>query len=229
MFSFTVNHQTPSLYPKILHAYQATGAKDGIEDFARHQADAQENSRMVNRLVMGGQRRRRSSTGRSSAEAPVGGSGGGVAGVADGGGTGAGRKQPHQDTERVSWRDVHVGDVLEIRNRENIPADLVMLSCSNPNGTCFVMTSNLDGETNLKPRMISPDLRAVVAAADDAAAAVGAGRGGGEGVLQLAAKGAFVECDLPNQKLEHFDGALVVSGSMMTLERGELCREQNRD
>ncbi|CAN0579409.1 unnamed protein product, partial [Ectocarpus sp. 12 AP-2014] len=94
--------------------------------------------------------------------------------------------------------NVQVGDVLEIRNRENIPADLVMLSCSDPKGTCFVMTSNLDGETNLKPRVVSPDLRAAIAAADGAAA------------------GALVECDLPNQKLEHFDGALVVRGLATT-------------
>lgn len=78
------------------------------------------------------------------------------------------------------------------------------------------MTSNLDGETNLKPRVISPDLRAATAAPGEQ----GQGQAlGGEadkagertrGVLALAASGAFVECDLPNQKLEHFDGALVV-------------------
>lgn len=119
----------------------------------------------------------------------------------------------------MSWMDVRVGDVLEIHNRENIPADLVMLSCSDPKGTCFVMTSNLDGETNLKPRMVSPDIREAVEAADDAAAAAAASAGGGgggegasQGVLSLAAKGAFVECDLPNQKLEHFDGTLAVRG-----------------
>lgn len=73
------------------------------------------------------------------------------------------------------------------------------------------MTSNLDGETNLKPRVVSPDLRAATAAA---AAASGGGDGdlaGAGGVLALAAHKAVVECDLPNQKLEHFDGAVAVS------------------
>lgn len=193
---------------------QATGAKDGFEDFARHQADAQENSRMVTRLVMSGQGRLRSSKGNISTERPAcGGGGGGAAGE-------GGRKRPREDTERVSWMGVRVGDVLEIHNRENIPADLVMLSCSDPKGTCFVMTSNLDGETNLKPRVVSPDVREAVAAAEDAAAAPaaaagGGGGGGSQGLLSLAAKGAFVECDLPNQKLEHFDGALAVRGGMV--------------
>lgn len=191
---------------------QVTAAKDGFEDVSRHQADAQENSRLVTRLVVPGQQRRRPSAGNSS-------TGGGGAGAASerkksAGSltTGGGRKRPPAATEMVSWMDVRVGDVLEIRNRENVPADLVMLSCSDPKGTCFVMTSNLDGETNLKPRAVSPDLRAAVEAADDAAgaAADAGGEGGRQGVLALAARGAFVECDLPNQKLEHFDGTLAV-------------------
>lgn len=164
---------------------------------------------------MAGQRSRRSSTGNSPARRSAGGAGAGAADPAaveakrkrSGGSltTGGGAKRPPGVTEQVSWMDVQVGDVLEIRNRENIPADLVMLSCSDPKGTCFVMTSNLDGETNLKPRVVSPDLRAAVVAASDAAEGAGGGQGG---VLALAAKGAFVECDLPNQKLEHFDGTL---------------------
>lgn len=169
---------------------------------------------MVTRLVVPGQQRRRSSTGTSG----QGGDAGTEANKTRNSLTiGGGRKRPPGVTEKVSWMDVRVGDVLEIRNRENIPADLVMLSCSDPKGTCFVMTSNLDGETNLKPRMVSPDLRAAVEASDDASAAAAGLRGGaggvdgGEGgVLALAAKGAFVECDLPNQKLEHFDGTLAV-------------------
>lgn len=168
---------------------------------------------------MAGQRSRRSSTGGSSAKRPAGGASEAAARAppadpakrkrsGDSLTRERGAKRPPGVTEQVSWMDVQVGDVLEIRNRENIPADLVMLSCSDPKGTCFVMTSNLDGETNLKPRVVSPDLRAAVAAAGDAP---DGGAGGGEGgVLALAAKGAFVECDLPNQKLEHFDGTLAV-------------------
>ncbi len=206
---------------------QVTAAKDGLEDVSRHRADAQENSRLVTRLVVPGQQRRRSSVGASSK------GGGGSAGAAaerkksSGSLTiGGGRKRPPGETEMVSWMDVRVGDVLEICNRENVPADVVMLSCSDPNGTCFVMTSNLDGETNLKPRVVSPDLRAAVAAADGAAGATAAagGEGGRQGVLALAARGAFVECDLPNQKLEHFDGALAVRRT--TLECTQLAAKR---
>ncbi|CAM9436840.1 unnamed protein product, partial [Scytosiphon promiscuus] len=205
--AISITGGTPTTLAPLTAVLIATSTKDGIEDFSRHQADAQENSRMVTRLVMAGQRSRRSSTGNSSAKRPAATKRKRSGGSLNSGGGGG--KRPPGVTEQVSWMDVQVGDVLEIRNRENIPADLVMLSCSDPKGTCFVMTSNLDGETNLKPRMVSPDLRAAVAAAGDAAEAGGGGEGG---VLALAAKGASVECDLPNQKLEHFDGTLAVPG-----------------
>ena len=33
---------------------------------------------------------------------------------------------------------------------EEIPCDLVVMSCEDPEGTCYITTANLDGETNLK-------------------------------------------------------------------------------
>lgn len=37
-------------------------------------------------------------------------------------------------------------------DRQFLPADLVLLSASNPEGVAYVETMNLDGETNLKLR-----------------------------------------------------------------------------
>lgn len=39
-----------------------------------------------------------------------------------------------------------------LRDNEQVPADLIVLSTSNPDNVCFVETKNLDGETNLKVR-----------------------------------------------------------------------------
>lgn len=50
------------------------------------------------------------------------------------------------------WKNVQVGDFVRIRNEEQIPADIVILSTSDPDGACYVETKNLDGETNLKVR-----------------------------------------------------------------------------
>ncbi len=46
----------------------------------------------------------------------------------------------------VKWHDVHVGMMLEVRDNENIPADLLCLHCSHADNVCFIKTVNLDGE-----------------------------------------------------------------------------------
>ncbi|PWY72960.1 phospholipid-translocating P-type ATPase [Aspergillus heteromorphus CBS 117.55] len=54
--------------------------------------------------------------------------------------------------KRQHWKDVNVGDFVRLYNGDQIPADLVILSTSDPDGACYVETKNLDGETNLKVR-----------------------------------------------------------------------------
>ncbi|KAJ5053830.1 uncharacterized protein L3040_000121 [Drepanopeziza brunnea f. sp. 'multigermtubi'] len=50
------------------------------------------------------------------------------------------------------WKNVKVGDFVGLYNDDQIPADIVILSTSDPDGACYVETKNLDGETNLKVR-----------------------------------------------------------------------------
>jgi phospholipid-translocating ATPase len=50
------------------------------------------------------------------------------------------------------WKNVRVGDFVRLYNDEEIPADIVVLSTSDPDGACYIETKNLDGETNLKVR-----------------------------------------------------------------------------
>ncbi|KAI8334448.1 hypothetical protein BC941DRAFT_356961 [Chlamydoabsidia padenii] len=52
----------------------------------------------------------------------------------------------------ILWQDLHVGDYVQIRNDEDVPADVVVLSTSEPDSICYIETQNLDGETNLKVR-----------------------------------------------------------------------------
>ncbi len=44
---------------------------------------------------------------------------------------------------------------------EVIPADILLLSSSDPLGICFVETSNLDGESNLKQRLVVASQQAI--------------------------------------------------------------------
>ncbi|KAB0388352.1 hypothetical protein FD755_003308 [Muntiacus reevesi] len=52
------------------------------------------------------------------------------------------------------WKDVRVGDFIQMQCNEIIPADILLLFSSDPSGVCHLETANLDGETNLKQRRV---------------------------------------------------------------------------
>merc|ERR1719162_1901431 len=51
-----------------------------------------------------------------------------------------------------AWVEVAVGDLLVVKGENEVPADMVPLATSGDEGTCYVSTANLDGETNLKAK-----------------------------------------------------------------------------
>lgn len=58
----------------------------------------------------------------------------------------------------LKWQHVSMGDLIEVRKDEEIPADMLLLYAedhnSSPLDLVFIDTINLDGESNLKPRTI---------------------------------------------------------------------------
>ncbi|XP_054845452.1 phospholipid-transporting ATPase VD [Eublepharis macularius] len=52
------------------------------------------------------------------------------------------------------WKNVTVGDFIRLSCNEEIPADMVLLYSTDADGICYMETSSLDGETNLKQRQV---------------------------------------------------------------------------
>jgi len=68
----------------------------------------------------------------------------------------------HHDNEprwqATLWEDLKVGDFVQLRSNEQVPADIVLCATSEPENVAYVETKNLDGETNLKSRNAVPEL-----------------------------------------------------------------------
>uniref|UniRef100_A0A087Y0R9 Phospholipid-transporting ATPase n=1 Tax=Poecilia formosa TaxID=48698 RepID=A0A087Y0R9_POEFO len=84
------------------------------------------------------------------------------------------------------WKDVRVGDFVRVVSNEIVPADLLLLYSSDPNGVCHLETANLDGETNLKQRIVVSGL---------GAANLG---------FEPESFNSTVVCERPNSNLNHF-------------------------
>ncbi|XP_057347416.1 phospholipid-transporting ATPase VB isoform X5 [Manis pentadactyla] len=63
-------------------------------------------------------------------------------------------ERKEQSYVQKCWKDVRVGDFIQMQCNEIIPADILLLFSSDPSGICHLETANLDGETNLKQRRV---------------------------------------------------------------------------
>ncbi|XP_008544618.1 phospholipid-transporting ATPase IF isoform X1 [Microplitis demolitor] len=50
----------------------------------------------------------------------------------------------------IKCEQIIVGDLVRVSRDEDLPCDIILLYSSESNGSCYVTTSNLDGESNLK-------------------------------------------------------------------------------
>ena len=66
----------------------------------------------------------------------------------------------------TKWVNLAVGDIVRVESEEPFPADLVLLTSSEPEGLCYIETANLDGETNLKIKQSIPETVHLVNPAD---------------------------------------------------------------
>ncbi|KAJ8727263.1 hypothetical protein PYW08_015660 [Mythimna loreyi] len=116
----------------------------------------------------------------------------------------------------IQWEQLLVGDLCKVVNNQFFPADIVLLSSSEPQGISFIETSNLDGETNLKIRQAHPETARL------------------DNTLALTDFTATVQCEQPNRHLYEFNGLLkdtnnkvIPLGLDQMLLRGSMLRNTN--
>ncbi|GJP57010.1 hypothetical protein CLOM_g16051 [Closterium sp. NIES-68] len=95
------------------------------------------------------------------------------------------------------WRELRVGDIVQVEGDTYFPADLICLASSSDDGSCYVETMNLDGETNLKLRKALHETYALDGS-------------------QLARLRGTVECEHPNVSIYTFTGKMRLEGLQET-------------
>jgi magnesium-transporting ATPase (P-type) len=99
-----------------------------------------------------------------------------------------------KEFEERTWRDINVGDVVEVLKDEYFPADLLFLTAENEDGLCYIETMNLDGETNLKIKQALDETK-------------------GYTTSTIEGFKGQVKCEGPNPRLYTFTGNLELASS----------------
>ncbi|KAK9899263.1 aminophospholipid-transporting P-type ATPase [Cystobasidium minutum MCA 4210] len=102
------------------------------------------------------------------------------------------------------WRSIKVGDIVRLESNDFFPADLLLLSSSEPEGLCYIETSNLDGETNLKIKQANPATAHVTS-------------GHVAGTLN-----GYLKSENPNNSLYTYEGTLNMAGKVIPLDPNQL-------
>ncbi|KAF9930489.1 hypothetical protein FBU30_000383 [Linnemannia zychae] len=95
--------------------------------------------------------------------------------------------------QKIKWKDLAVGDIVRVDQNDWVPADLVLLHSAGPDGSCYVETAALDGETNLKQRQALRVTNDMIQIPED-----------------IATFSGCAHTEQPNQDLYNFEGYLQI-------------------
>ena len=104
-------------------------------------------------------------------------------------------------TQFQKWSQLQVGNIVVLKENQPVPADLVLLTTSHQEKICYIETSNLDGESNLKIKSSLPDTAELF-------------EGSLEECLEMLHKldQAVLKSEHPNNRLYTYEGTLKLKG-----------------
>ncbi|CAF1998553.1 unnamed protein product [Rotaria magnacalcarata] len=91
---------------------------------------------------------------------------------------------------QCQWQDVSVGNIIRIRADQAVPADIVLLSSTSCESTCYLDTAAIDGETNLKQKRIASCFL---------------------NISKPEETSFELQCDPPNEDIYHFHGRIILA------------------
>ncbi|XP_072100623.1 phospholipid-transporting ATPase IC-like isoform X2 [Mobula birostris] len=116
----------------------------------------------------------------------------------------------------TKWKEIQVGNLVCLKKNDFVPADLFLLSTSEPNSLCYVETTEIDGETNLKYRQALSVTHSKLNTLD-----------------QLAEFDGRIVCEKPNCSLHSFTGTLYWQNKEYSLDNERIllrgCRIRNTE
>jgi phospholipid-transporting ATPase len=109
----------------------------------------------------------------------------------------------------VPWHKVEVGTLVMVVTGDDtcapiIPSDLVLIATSSEDGTAFIETANLDGETNLKLREAPTETQRALTTAQESSTVVTLNE------AELSQLKFKVSCGEPDAFLYDFNGRLQI-------------------
>ncbi|CAG5102645.1 Similar to ATP11B: Probable phospholipid-transporting ATPase IF (Homo sapiens) [Cotesia congregata] len=101
----------------------------------------------------------------------------------------------------IRCEQIVVGDLVRVSRDQDLPCDIILLYSSELNGSCYVTTSNLDGESNLKTLQV---LKVTL----------------NKSIEEIVSMECLVTCQHPQSNLYEFHGKIEVKFSENNLASG---------
>eukprot|EP00743_Colponemidia_sp_Colp-15_P003582 GILK01003864.1.p1 GENE.GILK01003864.1~~GILK01003864.1.p1 ORF type:complete len:1213 (-),score=219.55 GILK01003864.1:92-3730(-) len=112
---------------------------------------------------------------------------------------------------QVTWKEVLMGDIVRVKDKEPFPSDLVLLNSSEIDGVAYIETASLDGERNLKIRQALKETVRLLNHDDRSTAD-----------HPLKSFRPELNTELPNNSLYRFEATMKMDGQSYSLDAKQL-------